>query len=360
MENQEKKKKPVRTIVIGVVLVLVLGGGLAYWLAGRGYETTDNAQIDGDIVSIRSSVTAYVKDIRFADNSNVHKGDTLLLLDTVELSAKVAQAEAALENAKANLQLAGNRATASTENANASAFTSLSYQQNVLSSKANLDRAQTQFDRVSNLLKIKAATQEQFESAQNTLLVAKADYTRSLEQQRSSETSSLGLKAQSKAEHDQIDLAGALIKQREAELLLAREQLSHAFVTAPVDGIVTKRGVRQGQFISTGQALCSVVDVNHLWITANFKETQLENIKPGQEVKIDIDAYPHLDLRGKVDSYSGATGARFSLLPPDNSTGNFIKITQRFPLRITMDEIPEEAKGLLFPGLSAFVKVKTK
>jgi len=360
METQEKKKKPTRFIIIGVILAVVIGGGFIYWWSGQGYETTDNAQIDGDIVAIRSSVTAYVKDIRFTDNAHVQKGDTLVVLDTIELSAKVAQAEAALENAKANLNLAGNRATASVENANASELTSRSYQQSVLSAKANLDKAQTQFDRVQNLLKIKAATQEQFESAQAALLVAKADYTRATEQQKSSETSSLGLKAQSKAERDQIDLAGALIKQRQAELLLAREQLSHAFVTAPVSGIVSKRSVQVGQFIATGQALCSVVDIDHLWVTANFKETQLENIKPGQEVKIEVDAYPGMDITGKIDSYSGATGARFALLPPDNSTGNFIKITQRFPLRISIDNISGGDKWALYPGLSAYVKVKVK
>ena len=360
MENQEKKKSPLRFIIIGVVLAVVVGGGLIYWLAGANYETTDNAQVDGDIVSIRSSVTAYVKEIHFKDNDRVHKGDTLIVLDTIELSAKVAQAKAALENSKANLHLAGNRATASVENANAAVLTSQSYEQNVISTKANLDKAQTQFDRVSNLVKIKAATQEQFESAQATLVVAKADYARAVEQKKSSETSSLGLKAQSNAERDQIDLAGALIKQREAELLLAKEQLSHAYVVSPFTGIVTKRSVQVGQFISTGQALCSVVDVEHVWVTANFKETQLEKIKPGQEVKIEIDAYPGLKITGKVDSYSGATGARFALLPPDNATGNFIKVTQRFPIRIALDKIADEGKDLLYPGLSAFVKVKVK
>jgi membrane fusion protein (multidrug efflux system) len=151
-----------------------------------------------------------------------------------------------------------------------------------------------------------------------------------------------------------------LIKQREAELQLAQTQLNNSVILSPSDGIVTKRAVEVGQFITVAQPLCSTVDNKHLWVTANFKETQIEYLRPGQPVDIKLDAYPDVKLHGVVQSYIGATGAKFSLLPPDNSTGNFVKIIQRIPIRINITEYPKDNAGFLFPGLSAFVKVKVK
>ena len=155
-------------------------------------------------------------------------------------------------------------------------------------------------------------------------------------------------------------MAKAQIKQREAELILAQKQLSYATVIAPSSGVVTKRSIQLGQYVTMGQSLCVIIDTENYWVTANFKESQLGKMKIGDEVEIELDAYPDLKLVGKIESYSGATGAKFSLLPPDNSTGNFIKITQRFPLRISLDNFPKERATDIFPGLSAFVKVKVK
>jgi membrane fusion protein (multidrug efflux system) len=151
-----------------------------------------------------------------------------------------------------------------------------------------------------------------------------------------------------------------LVKQREAELILAQTQLDCATVEAPCDGIVSRRAVETGQYITIGQPLCSVIDNTQLWITANFKETQVSEIHPGQSVEIKIDAYPNIEIKGKVQSYIGATGAKFSLLPPDNSTGNFVKIVQRVPIRIDITNLSASDRKVLFPGLSAFVEVKIK
>lgn len=358
MEEGSKKKKPARLIIIGVVAAIVLVTGIIYFMSGASYETSDNAQLDGDIVSLRSSVTATVVSIRFKDNQPVKKGDTLILFDADELKAKLVEAEAMLDNAKANLLVVENRASASVENANASAEASESNQQSIVSAKERMDKAQKDYDRIAELQKVKAATQEQLDNAHSNLQIAKADYAKAVSQQQSSASSSSGLRAQAKAEQNQIDLAKAQIRQREAEVELAKKQLSYATVLAPCNGIITKRSVQQGQYVSAGQALCVVVDNENFWISANFKETQLKEIKVGNDVEIKLDAYPDLELRGKVESFSGATGAKFSLLPPDNATGNFIKITQRFPLRITIDNFPKERAGEIFPGLSAFVKVK--
>lgn len=360
MTQEIQKKKPTKFVIIGVVALAIIGIGATLYIKGANYETSDNAQLDGDLVPIRSSVTAYIKDIRFKDNQLVKKGDTLILFDADELKAKLTQVEAALDNANANLLAVQNKASASVENATASVETVASNQQSIVGAKVKLDKAQKDLDRVIELQKIKAATQEQFDNAQANLQIAKSDYERTINQQQSSSSSSLGLKAQANADQNQIDLAKAQIKQREAELALAKKQLSYATVLAPCNGVVTKRAIQLGQYVSTGQSLCVVIDDENYWISANFKETQLSKLKIGNEVEIELDAYPDLKLTGKIQSYSGATGAKFSLLPPDNATGNFIKITQRFPLRISIDNFPKEKATEIFPGLSAFVKVKVK
>jgi len=360
MEEETTKKSPKRLIIIGVIAAIVIVAGAIYFIKGAKYETSDNAQLDGNIVPIRSGITAYVNTIRFQDNQLVKKGDTLIVFDAEELKAKRLQAEAALENAKANLLSTQNRASASVDNANASKETSESNQQAIVEAKLRLEKAQKDFDRITELNKVKAATTEQLDNAHSNLQLAKSEYTRTVHQQQSSASSSSGLRAQSKADQNQIELAKAQIKQREAELAVATKQLSYATVLAPCNGIVAKRNIQQGQYITAGQSLCVVVDNEHYWVSANFKETQLENIKIGSTVSIKLDAYPDLELTGKVESYSGATGAKFSLLPPDNATGNFIKIVQRFPSRISIDNFPKDRTGEIFPGLSAFVKVKVK
>ncbi len=360
MEEEPTRKKSTRLIVIGAIAVIAIVIGGIYFIAGAKYETSDNAQLDGNIVPIRSSTTAFITSIRFKDNQQVKKGDTLIVFDADELKAKVMQAEAALDNAKAGLLSTQNKASASVENARASRETSASNQESIVEAKVRLEKAQKDFERITALHKVKAATQEQVENTKSNLDIAQADYTKTIHQQQSSASSSVGLTAQSKSDQNQIDLARAQIKQREAELAVARKQLSYATVLAPCNGVVTKRAIQQGQYVTAGQSLCVVVDNEQYWVSANFKETQLENIKIGDAVIIKLDAYPDLELTGKVESYSGATGARFSLLPPDNATGNFIKIVQRFPSRISIDNFPRERANEIFPGLSAFVKVKVK
>jgi membrane fusion protein (multidrug efflux system) len=360
MEQESKKKKSNGLVVLGIIAIVAVIAGIAYFISGSSYETTDNAQLDGNIVPIRSSVTAFIKDIRFDDNQIVKQGDTLILFDADELKAKLTQAEAALENANANLRSIENRASASTENVIASEETAESDKQSITSAKIKLEKAQTDFNRIVELQKVKAATQQQYDNAQADLQLAKSEYAKTVNKQKSSVSSSLGLKAEAKSEQNQVDLAKAEIKQREAELILAKKQLSYATVIAPCNGIVSKRAIQQGQYVSSGQSLCVVIDNEHYWVSANFKETQLEKIKIGSEVEIELDAYPDLKLTGKVESYSGATGAKFSLLPADNATGNFIKITQRFPIRISIDNFPKDKATELFPGLSVFVKVKVQ
>lgn len=351
------KKKPIRLLIISLIAVAAAGTGIYFLIKSRSFTSTDNAQLDGDIVTIRSGVAAYIDAIRFTDNQPVKKGDTLVLLNTIALQAKVQQAIALLENAEQNLSAADLKALASSQNANASLQNAASDKQSIAAAAANLAKANADLDRSDELLKIKATTQEQHEAAKTSLLLAKADYEKAVSREQSTMTTSVGLQTQAKAEHQQISATQALVKQRQAELKLAEDELHHAYVTAPFDGFVTKRTIKEGQYISTGQTLCAIIDNQHLWVTANFKETELHKIKAGQPVEITLDAYPDAPLAGHVVSFNGATGAKFSLLPPDNSTGNFIKITQRFPIRIAIDHFTADKATGLFPGLSAFVKI---
>ena len=360
MEQEVKKKKSGKIIIVAAILIVILGIAFVFYIRSRSYETTDNAQLDCNIVPIRSVVAAYVRSIRFTDNENVKKDKILIVFDTTEIKARYNQAEAALAIANSKLLSAKNRATASLESASAGDLTAESYGQNIISAKANLEKALSVFTRTSDLLKIKGATQEQFESANANLAIARAEYMKAINTQKSSSSTSMGLKLLAKSDESQITLAMAQIEQCKADLLLAQRQLDYAIVRAPCDGTVSKRSVEENQYVSVGQNLCAVVENGNMWVSANVKETQLRNIKVGQQVKIKIDAYPNLDLKGKIESFSGATGAKYSLLPPDNSTGNFIKIIQRIPVKISISELPADKSQVLFPGMSAFIKIYLK
>jgi membrane fusion protein, multidrug efflux system len=345
-------------MMVALAAVAATSVGVYFWIKNAAYETTDNAQVDGNIVPLRSSVTAYIDRIYFKDNQQVHMGDTLLVFNTTVVDAKVAQARAALENARANLSVSDIRAMASHQNALASEQTAHADQQRITAAKADEEKAGKDLARVKALLQVKGATQEQYEAAQHAYEVAHSAYEQTVNEQTASYTTSAGLSNTAQAEKGQISVAQAMVKQREAELALALDDQHHAYIVAPFDGIVTRRSVQQGQYIAAGQTLAAMIDTRNVWISANFKETQLHRLQPGQPVEISVDAYPGLVWAGKIDSYTGATGAKFSLLPPDNATGNYIKITQRFPVRVSIDANTQPA--VLYPGLSAFLKVKTK
>ncbi|HMG13973.1 MAG TPA: HlyD family secretion protein [Saprospiraceae bacterium] len=361
METQETKMKTNKKlfIVIGILTVMLIIG-VIYFINSANFETTDNAQLDADIISIKSSVPGYIKRIGFKDNEPVKKGDTLFVIEDSDLKTKVAQAEAALENAKANVNSVQNTSAASNQNFNAQVLTSSSVEQAINSAKARLTKAKADFSRIENMYTTKAATLSQYDAAKADLAVAQAQYDGAVSQFKSANAQSQGIHSQGEAIRAQISLSQALVRQRVAELTLAKIQLGNSIILSPSNGIATKRAVEVGQYITVAQPLCSIIDNSHLWITANFKETQLEDIKIGQTVSVKIDAFPKLKIKGLVQSFIGATGAKFSLLPPDNSTGNFVKITQRVPVRIEITDYPKASANLLFPGLSAFVEVKVK
>jgi membrane fusion protein (multidrug efflux system) len=361
MEDSTKKRgKRKRFLIIGSILGVALIIGLFFYIRSKGFETTDNAQIDADIIPIRTSVSGYVKEVRFTDNTMVKKGDTLLIINDDEFQARVLQAEAALENAKANLVAVKNNADAGDLNASAAFLSSETTAQNIDVAKTRLNKIKEDYKRIKNMYASKAATKAELDAIEAELAVAESQFKAATNQYKASSAQSAGVKSQATGQKSMIALAEALVKQRSAELSLAKTQLGYTIVKAPCDGLVSKRSVDQGQFVTVGTPVCSAIDNTTLWVTANFKETQIEHIKMNQSVVVNIDAYPSLSITGKVDSYIGATGAKFSLLPPDNSTGNFVKIVQRVPIKIKLTGLTAEQRALLLPGLSAFVSVSVK
>jgi membrane fusion protein (multidrug efflux system) len=306
------------------------------------FETTDDAQVEGDISPVLPRVSGYVTKIYFDDNQKIKKGDTLITLDTADLKLKVQQAEIALLNAKAGLQVVkagANTASSSIGSAEA----------NVSAAEANARKADQDYNRMQKLLADKSITQQQFDAVKAQKEVADAQLLAAQKQVNT-------VSSQSAGASDQIQVAEAGIKQAEANLNLAKLQLSYAVITAPADGVVSKKNVEVGQLVQVGQPLCSIVSSDRVWVVANFKETQLTHMQVGQDVNVDVDAFKGNDLHGKVISFSGATGAKFSMLPPDNASGNFVKVVQRIPVKIEIDKNDPRYKNLI-PGMSVSVSV---
>jgi membrane fusion protein (multidrug efflux system) len=345
-----------RMYIIGAVLLVIAVFGVYTYIQAQHHETTDNAQLDGRITPVRASVAGYVQEVRFTDNTHVAKGDTLVIIDNVDYQAKVAQAEAALENARAQLSMAQAGSTTAGFNATAMQFSSQAVQNNIAAAGSRLRKAQKELDRIQKMFNDGAATQQQLDAAKAEEETAQAQSEMAQKQYEVSSKQASGARSQLDVQASQISLAEALVKQREAELRLAQSQLANTIITAPYDGTISKKSVEDEQYIQIGQPVCSAIDNSHLWVTANFKETQFENLKIGEKATITVDAYD-LELNGTIESFGGATGARFSLLPPDNATGNFVKVTQRIPVRIKLDETATAHHEFLAPGMSTFVDV---
>lgn len=353
-----------------LVLAVALFFGYSEFNYLQRHETTDDAQIDGDVNPVLPKAGGYVKAIRFQDNQLVKEGDTLVVLDDADYRIRVAQAEAALQSALASAGVTRSNvgvASATVQSSQASVQTARNQvataQANVTAAQARARKANQDFDRYSRLLAEKTVPQQQFDAvqaerdaAQAQLLAAQAQLQTAQAQVNAAGTQTGVTSSQRRATEGQISVAQATIKQRQAELDMARLQLSYTVVRAPISGIVSKRAVQVGQLVQPGQALCSVVGNSSLWVTANFKETQLKQMQAGQAVDVNVDAFEGDKLTGRVGSFAGATGAKFSLLPPDNATGNYVKVVQRIPVRIDLDKnSPLYAR--LRPGMSVTVAV---
>lgn len=358
MTQQEPKKKSKGFLI--VLLLLVVGGGafgFTKYNHAQHHVETDNAHIEANISPIIPRVAGYVQEVRVKDNQRVKKGDTLLILDDRDLRVKLEQAEAALATAQSNLGAAKAATSAASANIATSRASVATIDAQIGAAKINVWRTTQDYERYANLIKDHTITQQQYEQA----LAAKQTAERQLqvleEQKRQASTQTSAVASQSGATAQQINVAAAVIKQRQADVSDAKLHLSYTVITAPADGLVSKVGVQPGQFVQAGQSLFSMVLNDEKWVIANFKETQLDRMKAGQKVTIQVDAFPDKNFEARVTSFSPATGSSFALLPPDNATGNFVKVVQRVPIKIEFTHAADPDIQQLRAGMNAVVDV---
>lgn len=335
------KPSPKKLIFI-VVIIGVIAAGAIHWLSGRDEVETDDATIEAHIVPIAPKVAGYVVESHIEDNQHVKQGDILLKIDPRDYQASLDRANAQLKAAQARL-IAGQHNFASTS---VSAPSNLeSAQSQVTSATAELKNAQQTLKRLQNLTDA-ARSRQSLEDAVSAEKQARANLEDAQARLRSAETAPDAIAA-SEAGVKELEAA---MEDAKAAVALAQNNLDDTIIRAPQDGRVTRKNVEQGAYVQPGQQLSTLVS-DEVWVVANFKETQLEGMKPGQVVDIDIDAYHGHSFKGKVDSVQSGTGARFSLFPPENATGNFVKIVQRVPVKILFDEKPG-AEYPVGPGMS--------
>jgi membrane fusion protein, multidrug efflux system len=346
MENSEptKKKNPLIFVMLGIAVVLAFFG-IKSLLHNMKVETTDNAQIESRSVPVISRVAGYVDSLGVDDYEAVKEGALLIKIDDQEYKIAVTQAQADLMSAQAdmtNAHAAYNNSIANKKVASANAAVQ----------QTRLTKAKNDLNRDEALLKEGAVTPKQVDDSRSAYDGANKQYTANAEQINLAGTQVAIAEAQ-------LQKIKALIETRQAILDQAKLKLSYCHIIAPISGKIGRRTIEKGQFIQAGVPLFSVVNDETYWIIANFKETQLEKMTEGQKVSIKLDGYPDVDLTGKVTSFSQATGSKFALLPADNATGNFVKVTQRVPVKIEITN-PEKYKNILRAGLSAKVEVSVK
>lgn len=342
--NHCSKKILSYTVTVIVILVAMLWAGSKLVHPGD-VEFTDNAQVRQQIVPVNSRVQGYIKAICFDEFEPVHKGDTLVIIDDADMRLRVAQADADYRTALAGRDVVNRSVGVASANV---AVTDASIEE----ARVLMEQAAVDFDRYSKLLEQDAVTRQQYDAARTDYETRKARYEM-LARQRSASRSVVDETRQRMSQSDAgVELASALLE-------TARLNLSYCVIVAPCDGYASRKEVQTGQLVQPGQTLLDIVDSGDVWVDANYKETQLKHIRPGSEAEIKVDAIPGVVFNGRVRSISKATGASLSLLPQDNSAGNFVKVRQRVPVRIefTADNAPE-AMQQLRAGLNVECEVK--
>ena len=375
-------------LALGILILVVVGGIGVYSFATANREGTDDAVIEADVVAVTSRVPGLVSELLVKDNQTVKAGDAILQLDSADLSARVAQARAELQTAEAQAAGAhaqepvvaatargGLESAQAQESASGSAVQAAEAQiavaqAAVVRAQAEADKADRDLARARELVASDAIARQQLDSAQlasdsahAALRQSQAGVTAAQEAKRAAESHVAEAKArvsqtapvgqQIQTAKSAVSLADARVAAAAAALRLAELQLSYTKVIAPSDGIVTQLTARVGGLVQTGQPLAQLVPA-HTYLVANFKETQIDKMRPGNRAEIRIDAYPGRTFEATVESLAGGTGSRFSMIPPDNASGNFVKVVQRVPVRLAWKNQPDVA---LKAGLSADVTV---
>ena len=328
-DAEKKPRSPLIWIVLGIGALIAIGGGTYYWYSTKDQESTDDAFTDGDAITIAPKIAGYVTELNVTDNQPVHAGDILLRIDQRDYVAARDQAKGVFEAAEA--QLASSKSATEVARKNFPARLQSAQAQRD-SARAGLIKAQNDAKRQRDVA-AGATTQTAIDQANAALLQAQAN----LAQAEAAVTEAEPVQANISQSTAQISQITGQLDQARAQLAQAEINLTYTVISAPQDGWVTKRNVERGSYEAAGASVMSLVTPN-VWVTANFKESQLDRMRKGQKVDIAVDAYPNLKLRGHIDSLQLGTGSKFTAFPPENATGNFVKIVQRVPVKIVIDE----------------------
>ena len=395
-EETPEKKSRRKLILIVVVLVLVLGAIFWYWHSSF-TEDTDDAQVDGDLYQVSARIAGQVVKVDVKDQQYVQAGQPIAELDPKDLQVALQQAQANLASARADYiqattnvpitsttvrtqistsgsDVAGAQASLAQAQANASAL-----QARIQQAQANAQKAKIDVDRYTPLVQKDVISKQQFDQAVATQTATEAALEEARRDQRAAQEQVAAARArlaqaqsqaqqsrqngpqQVKVEQARAQAAQAAVQQAQARVDQAQLNLSYAKIVAPVSGIVSKKNVDVGQNLNVGQDLLTIVPLDNLWVTANFKETQLKKMQAGQEVDLEVDALGGRHFKGRITQIGGATGSRLSLFPPENATGNYVKVVQRIPVRIDFENLTEENKDhALRPGMSVTPNVRVK
>ena len=336
-----------KLLVTAAALVLILGGlGSWYWWEVlRFRQSTDDAYVQSDVSVISPKIEGYLKKVKVVDNQQVAEGAVLFVIDDRDFKAKVAQAEAVVATGEASIATYDSRLKLQQAMIDQAAAV-------VQSAEADLARMQQDYKRYSTLMTSDFASRQRFEQAEADARKAEAALAKSRAALAGEQSQLAVLRSQQHEEE-------AKLQQARANLWLAKNDLDNTVIRAPISGVAGNRAGQVGQYVKAGTQLLSLVPLTRLYVTANFKETQLTRMRPGQIAEVSVDAYPDQILQGRVESFAPGSGAQFSLLPPDNATGNFTKIVQRVPVRVALPA-NDALNGLLRPGLSVTVTVDTR
>ncbi|MGA9243123.1 MAG: HlyD family secretion protein [Silvibacterium sp.] len=390
----EKPKSRRRFLIIGVIALLVVGAGLFWWHSTY-YESTDDAQVNGHLIQISSRIVGQVIKVNVDENQAVDAGAVLAEIDPKDFQVAVQQAEATLQSAEASYEAAKVNVPLTDINTGNTLFSAGAdvhgtqaqiaqaerqldaAKARVVEAQANATKSQADLDRYRPLVEKDVISKQQFDAAvaaadanKAALVEAQANVTAAEEAVRVARDRLSQSQAQLKTaqtapqqiaiQRARADQAAALVAQSQAQLDQAKLNLSYTKIVAPQAGIVTRKSVEVGQNVSVGQNLMTLVSLDDVWITANFKETQLQHMRAGQAVVIEVDAYGGRKFDGKITQIGGATGSVLSLFPPENATGNYVKVVQRVPVRIDLTDPKQNADHLLRPGLSVEPRVRVR
>jgi possible multidrug resistance efflux pump len=357
-KNNKRAIKAANYIVLAAVLIGLVFVVRAYFNIGND-RYTNAAQVEAYINPINTRVSAYIKEIRFSEHQFVKKGDTLVVLDNREILTQVGQAEAGYLSALAAKNATNNAVKTVSNNVNTVSANAESAKANIEATQSRLWHTEQNYKRYENLLKDGAVTQQQFDQIRAEYNAQKAQLQAQKAQLQSILNSRISSELGVNEAKSRLDLNNAEIKRAENALAMARLNLSYTVITAPHDGIMGRRTVNVGQLLNPSQQVATIVDTNNMWVTANYREKQMENVHIGGLATIKVDALGGRAFEGKIIAVSGATGAKYAAVPVDNSTGNFVKVQQRIPVRIefTSNNNPNDLKQLR-AGMNVEVTLK--